>query len=101
MISVYDKQKISNGIYEIQNKKVLINFPAEQHKISCGHNEYKFSFRLSDEIPCSFEHSTGYVRYTLKVILVRPLKVIHERKTAFSVVSRYDLNAYQTKCVRN
>lgn len=102
MISVDDKQKISNEIYEIQNRNVLINFAGQTgHTISHGRTEYSFSFRLPCDIPCSFEHDTGYVRYTMKVVLERAFKFNHECKAAFSVVSRFDLNLYREKCVRN
>lgn len=102
MITVHDKQKISNEMYEIQNKNVLINFAGQAgHKIPYGHTEYSFSFRLPGDIPCSFEHDTGYVRYTMKVVLERAFKFDHEYKAAFSVVSRLDLNLYRERCVRN
>ena len=102
VISVRDKQKISNEIYEIQNRNVLINFPGKAgHTIPYGLNEFTFSFRLPHKIPCSFENRVGYVRYTIKAVIDRPWKFNHECKAAFSVVSRLDLNLYREKCVRN
>ena len=68
------------------------------HKIPYGHNEYTFSFRLPNNIPCSFEHTNGYIRYTVKAVIDRPWKFDHECKAAFTVVSNLDLNLYREKC---
>ena len=102
MIGVNEKQKITNEIYEIQDSNELINFAGQVgHKIPYGHNEYTFSFRLPNNIPCSFEHTNGYIRYTVKAVIDRPWKFDHECKAAFTVVSNLDLNLYREKCVRN
>ncbi|XP_024222648.2 arrestin domain-containing protein 3-like [Bombus impatiens] len=81
-------------------KHNILGISASQtgHTISHGRTEYSFSFRLPCDIPCSFEHDTGYVRYTMKVVLERAFKFNHECKAAFSVVSRFDLNLYREKC---
>ncbi|XP_076477285.1 arrestin domain-containing protein 2-like [Bombus vancouverensis nearcticus] len=81
-------------------KHNILGIPTCQagHKIPYGHTEYSFSFRLPGDIPCSFEHDTGYVRYTMKVVLERAFKFDHEYKAAFSVVSRLDLNLYRERC---
>lgn len=68
------------------------------HILRAGRNEYAFHFRLPREIPCSFEDTTGYVRYTIKVVVERPLKSAYECKAAFSVISRLDLNVFRDKC---
>ncbi|XP_068972904.1 arrestin domain-containing protein 2-like isoform X4 [Bombus flavifrons] len=69
-----------------------------EHKIPHGHNEYKFRFRLPNDIPCSFEHTNGYIRYTVKAVIDRPWKFDHECKAAFTVVSDLNLNLYREKC---
>nr|XP_033186624.1 arrestin domain-containing protein 2-like [Bombus vancouverensis nearcticus] len=68
------------------------------HKIPYGHNEYTFSFRLPNDIPCSFEHTNGYIRYTVKAVIDRPWKFDHECKAAFTVVSDLNLNLHREKC---
>lgn len=65
-----------------------------------GHHEYPFSFQLPHSIPSSFEHSYGYIRYTVKAVIDRPWKFNHESKAAFTVISHLDLNKHRSRCVR-
>ncbi|XP_043580847.1 arrestin domain-containing protein 17-like [Bombus pyrosoma] len=69
-----------------------------RHNLPHGHNQYPFSFRLPNNIPCSFEHTNGYIRYTVKAVIDRPWKFDHECKAAFTVVSNLDLNLHREKC---
>ncbi|XP_076628675.1 arrestin domain-containing protein 3 isoform X2 [Colletes latitarsis] len=68
-------------------------------QITAGHHEYPFEFQLPHNIPTSFEHRYGHIRYTVKAVIDRPWKFNHECKIAFSVVSNLDLNTYQDKCL--
>lgn len=53
---------------------------------------YPFNIQLPMNLPSSFEHEYGYVRYTIKAIFDRPWKFDHEVKSAFTVLSAFDLN---------
>lgn len=57
-----------------------------------GEHFYPFNCALPPTLPSSFEHDYGYVRYTVKATIDRPWKFDHEVKTAFTVVSNFDLN---------
>lgn len=57
-----------------------------------GQQSYPFNIQLPMNLPSSFEHEYGYVRYTVKAIFDRPWKFDHEVKAAFTVLSTYDLN---------
>lgn len=69
--------------------------------IPVGYQRYTFQFQLPNNIPSSFEHRYGHVRYTVKAVLDRPWKFDQECKTAFTVVSILDLNTERHKCVRD
>ncbi|XP_060821608.1 arrestin domain-containing protein 17-like [Bombus pascuorum] len=69
-----------------------------RHKLPRGYNQYPFSFQLPNNIPCSFEHTNGYIRYTVKAVIDRPWKFDHECKAAFTVISNLDLNLHREKC---
>ena len=58
-----------------------------------GKYVYPFEFTLPPNIPSSFESDLGYIRYTIKGTIDRPCKFDHETKTAFTVVTPYDLNS--------
>lgn len=64
-----------------------------------GFHRYSFNFSLPYNIPCSFEHANGHIRYTMKAVIDRPWRFDHESKIAFTVVSSYDLNAHSHQCV--
>ena len=91
-------------IYEIINvpvNDIFYDFPVDSLvKLPRGYNQYPFSFQLPYNIPCSFEHNVGYVRYTVNAVIDRPWKFNHECKAAFTVVSSLDLNVHREKYVR-
>lgn len=64
-----------------------------------GFHKYPFNFLLPHNIPCSFEHTHGHIRYTTKAVIDRPWRFDHESKIAFTVVSSYDLNDRSQQCV--
>ena len=57
-----------------------------------GEHVFPFEFALPSNLPSSYESHLGSVRYTIKGIIDRPWKFDHEVKSAFTVVSMYDLN---------
>ncbi|XP_015118177.1 arrestin domain-containing protein 17 isoform X1 [Diachasma alloeum] len=57
-----------------------------------GEHSYPFTCALPQNLPSSFEHDYGHVRYTVKAIIDRPWKFDQEVKAAFTVVSHFDLN---------
>ncbi|XP_015436888.1 PREDICTED: arrestin domain-containing protein 3-like [Dufourea novaeangliae] len=66
--------------------------------IPAGYTQYCYEFQLPYNIPSSFEHEYGHVRYTVKAVIDRPWKFDHECKAAFTVVSILDLNGRREKC---
>lgn len=67
--------------------------------IPVGLNKYSFHIPLPCNIPCSFEHFNGHVRYTVKAVIDRPWRFNHECKAAFTVITAFDLNLRQQQCV--
>ncbi|XP_076302607.1 arrestin domain-containing protein 17-like [Lasioglossum baleicum] len=67
--------------------------------ITEGFHRFPFRLQLPSNIPSSFEHEHGRVRYTVKAVIDRPWKFDHECKAAFTVVSILDLNAHQNECM--
>nr|XP_003699454.1 PREDICTED: arrestin domain-containing protein 3-like [Megachile rotundata] len=67
--------------------------------IAAGYYEYPFRFELPYNIPSSFEHQYGHVRYTVKAVIDRPWKFDHETKRAFTVVATLDLNDCRAQCL--
>ncbi|KAK0090830.1 hypothetical protein PV326_004003 [Microctonus aethiopoides] len=61
-------------------------------ELPVGENSYPFTCALPPNLPSSFEHDYGHVRYTVKAIIDRPWKFDHETKMAFTIVSNFDLN---------
>lgn len=57
-----------------------------------GTHQFPFEVPLPIELPSSFEGEHGYVRYCCKATIDKPWKFDHEVKTAFTVLSRLDLN---------
>ncbi|GAB1868764.1 Arrestin domain-containing protein 2 [Camponotus japonicus] len=68
-------------------------------RMPAGFHKYPFTFSLPSNIPCSFEHVNGHIRYTTKAIIDRPWRFNHECKIAFTVVSSYDLNNHSQQCL--
>ncbi|XP_011700743.1 PREDICTED: arrestin domain-containing protein 2-like isoform X1 [Wasmannia auropunctata] len=68
-------------------------------RLSAGFHRYFFNFSLPNNIPCSFEHANGHIRYTMKAVIDRPWRFDHECKIAFTVVASYDLNARSHLCL--
>nr|XP_031842250.1 arrestin domain-containing protein 17-like [Nomia melanderi] len=84
-----------------QIKGILLKSKDEKSKVKIteGYHEYPFEFLLPSNIPSSFEHNIGYVRYTIELVLQRPWKFDHKYKTAFTVISNLDLNLHREKCL--
>ncbi|XP_043491581.1 arrestin domain-containing protein 17-like isoform X2 [Polistes fuscatus] len=80
----------------------LLRKSAEEDKVELpeGESVYYFSFQLPTNIPCSFEHKVGYIRYTAKAIVDIPWKFDWSTKSAFTVITPYDLNNFSGQCVR-
>lgn len=70
-------------------------------QITEGQHTYPFSFQLPHNLPSSFEHNYGHVRYTVKAVIDRPWKFDHQSKCAFTVVAALDLNTHPEIRVRN
>ncbi|EFN85199.1 Arrestin domain-containing protein 2 [Harpegnathos saltator] len=68
-------------------------------RMPAGFNKYPFNFLLPHNIPCSFEHEHGHIRYTTKAVIDRPWRFDHECKIAFTVITSYDLNAHSYQCI--
>lgn len=68
-------------------------------QIPVGYHKYSFNFQLPHNIPSSFEHDLGHIRYTVKASIDRPWKFDHESKAAFTVISSLDLNMHRQKCL--
>ncbi|RLU22954.1 hypothetical protein DMN91_005232 [Ooceraea biroi] len=77
----------------------LLGDTADEVRMPAGFQKYPFSFSLPHNIPCSFEHADGYIRYTTKAVIDRPWRFNHECKIAFTVVTSYDLNAHSQQCL--
>ena len=71
---------------------LILYLLGEEIELPIGENSYPFTCSLPPNLPSSFESQYGHVRYTVKAILDRPWKFDQEVKTAFTVVSNFDLN---------
>ncbi|XP_078045502.1 arrestin domain-containing protein 2-like isoform X2 [Augochlora pura] len=90
----------SSQHYFSQRVEILVpSEPNSRIDLPEGHHQYPFQFQLPTDIPSSFEHTYGHVRYTVKVTVDRPWKFDHECKVAFTVVSILDLNIHRDKCL--
>ncbi|KOC69089.1 Arrestin domain-containing protein 3 [Habropoda laboriosa] len=89
----------SEEYFQFKYNIVGTNKPNVQEQIPVGFHMYPFTFQLPNNIPSSFEHSFGRVRYTVKAVIDRPWKFNHECKAAFTVVSPLDLNENREKCI--
>ncbi|XP_045207004.2 arrestin domain-containing protein 17-like [Mercenaria mercenaria] len=59
-----------------------------------GNHAYPFSLQLADTLPSSFEGTRGYVRYSCKATIERPLAFDYNVKRAFTVIRHFDLNNF-------
>ncbi|XP_057336058.1 arrestin domain-containing protein 17 [Microplitis mediator] len=100
-----DRQELNHeGKYEKQEETVtgheeyfnmqyyLLGSSGTEFELPIGEHFYPFNCALPQNLPSSFEHDYGYIRYTVKATIDRPWKFDHEVKTAFTVVSNFDLN---------
>lgn len=68
--------------------------------MNAGVHKYRFSFTLPENLPSSFEHCCGHIRYTAKAIIHRHTWLCdHEVKVPFTVVSHCDLNHHPAAMV--
>ncbi|XP_015172979.1 PREDICTED: arrestin domain-containing protein 2-like [Polistes dominula] len=77
----------------------LLRKSTEEVELPVGESVYYFSFQLPTNIPCSFEHKVGYIRYTAKAIVDIPWNFDWWTKSAFTVVTGLDLNPISHQCV--
>ncbi|XP_046738158.1 arrestin domain-containing protein 2-like [Diprion similis] len=61
-------------------------------QLPVGQLVYPFKVQLPINLPSSFEHKHGHIRYTIKAVFDRPWKFDHEVKTAFTVAAPLNLN---------
>ncbi|XP_008204873.1 arrestin domain-containing protein 17 [Nasonia vitripennis] len=61
-------------------------------EIPPGTHTYPFSFHIPSNVPCSFEHHIGHVRYSIKAVMDRPWRFDHKVMSAFTVIADYNLN---------
>ncbi|CAD6242599.1 GSCOCG00009532001-RA-CDS [Cotesia congregata] len=101
-----DRQELNNeGKYDNETQTVtgheeyfnmeyyLLGSPSgSEIELPIGEHSYPFQCPLPPNLPSSFEHDHGYVRYTVKASIDRPWKFDHQVKIAFTVVSNFDLN---------
>ncbi|CAL7934306.1 unnamed protein product [Xylocopa violacea] len=74
------------------------NSSTSQMNIPVGSHRYPFMFQLPYNIPSSFEHNNGHIRYVVKAVIDRPWAFNHECKVAFTVVSSLNLNEHRHEC---
>lgn len=57
-----------------------------------GNHNYQFACTLPDVLPTSFEGGFGHVRYTVKIVLERPMKFDHKYRVGITVLQQLNLN---------
>lgn len=62
--------------------------------LPAGTHVYPFSCALAPTLPSSLEGPYGNIRYIVKYVIERPWKWNQATKTAFTVISPYDLNRF-------
>jgi hypothetical protein len=77
-----------------------LHITGNEIEIASGKQVYNFTCTLPPVLPSSFEGEFGYVRYTVKVTLDRPMKFDQETKMAFTVINALDLNLNPSYRVR-
>lgn len=61
--------------------------------LPAGKYNYPFRFQLPPFLPSSFEGEYGHIRYYIKAAIMKPWRMNHVTKTAFTVSSILDLNS--------
>ncbi|XP_055606257.1 arrestin domain-containing protein 3-like [Uranotaenia lowii] len=64
----------------------------QEVEIGEGVHRFRFSYKLPENSPTSFEGDFGFIRYTIRIVLERPWKFDLTYKIAFTVVNQLDLN---------
>lgn len=86
---------------ELQNK----NQTAHENRahLPAGKHVLDFSYTLPNELPTSFDakHSSGYVRYFVKILVTNEEMIRHSRKAFFTVVKPEDLNFHPALSVES
>ncbi|XP_034950649.1 arrestin domain-containing protein 3-like [Chelonus insularis] len=67
------------------NELLLYEKKSGSEELSTGLHNFRFNFQLLHNIPSSFEHNNGFVRYTITAIIDRPWKTNYEITTVFRV----------------
>ncbi|XP_043478851.1 arrestin domain-containing protein 17-like [Leptopilina heterotoma] len=73
-------------------RQYLIGGEYDDIELPHGESFFPFEFTLPSRLPSSFESKLGYIRYTIKATIDLPWKFDIETKSAFTVISKYDLN---------
>lgn len=60
--------------------------------MTAGLHTFPFSYNLPHNIPSSFEHRIGKVRYSIKAILHRPWKFDHKISKQLTINTPFDLD---------
>ncbi|XP_025832683.1 arrestin domain-containing protein 17-like, partial [Agrilus planipennis] len=86
-------------------KYFLLGGKGQEIELPPGDHFYTFTFVLPSDLPPSFEHSKGYIRYSLKARLVRPWKPDQIASKVITLANNFDLNSVPTlrepKSVKN
>lgn len=82
----------ANEEYFNVNYYIIGSKNGNEIELPAGTHGYDFTCSLPPSLPSSFEGKYGYVRYTIKVTLDRPMKFDQDTKMAFTVVHPFDLN---------
>ncbi|XP_015172980.1 PREDICTED: arrestin domain-containing protein 2-like [Polistes dominula] len=85
--------------FSIEQSLIRKSIEENEVELPVGESVYYFSFQLPINIPCSFEHHIGHIRYTAKAIVDIPWKFNWNTKSAFTVVTGFDLNPVSHQCV--
>ncbi|XP_014615980.1 PREDICTED: arrestin domain-containing protein 2-like [Polistes canadensis] len=82
-------------------EQTLLRKSIEEDRVELpeGESIYYFSFQLPTNIPCSFEHEVGRIRYTAKATVDIPWNFDWWTKSAFTVVMGLDLNPLSHQCL--
>lgn len=75
-----------------------MSFPGPELDVRSGTYSYNFSCHLPDNLPTSFEHSIGHIRYAVTVKLDRPKKTDLCFELAFTVLRPLNLELEAPEC---